>query len=167
MTSAIWIAVSIILLIGSMIALFVLIARRQALLTHKRLQAAFDGLVATHALSILDKDFLLRKIIAIDGRRALLAFVDCSGDSDRVEVIDLATVAGCRIVHPNRGTALSGEEANGQFGLQVALKDRQELYLPFYDEMSDGVHERPSLSAKAEKWCSILKANALHTSNKK
>ncbi len=166
MSTILWIAAGILCFIALIAGGMVLLARRHARILHKRMTADLDEAVARQGLTIDEMDFMMRRIIAIDHSRGVLLFVDCNNAEDLVEVFDCAQIAECSIVRTGNGVREShngmqiADDELRQIGLSLALKNRQECYLQFYNEVKDGADERSHLDRKAIKWWEILRRKA-------
>lgn len=163
MNDTLWIALAVLIPLVLLFAVFYYRNRKIHQDQKKRLENAYSRLMEQYELTAHEKDQLRDKIIAVDDHKRMLLFVTLSGEDERYDIVSLDDVNSCkvaklgnRITEKLKSGKKQTEEHINQVQLEITTSGRQQLYLPFYDEIMDGIMEKQRLTTKAEKWRDII-----------
>ena len=127
------------------------------------LTGKLEELAKSHNSIIGQIDFMGKKVIVQDVKKEKVFYINCTANAPREEVIDIADVAGCSIVHI--GSKYIESLKNGKekiqehidkIELELNMKAGYKRHLLFYEEIGDGVMEMLPLTRKAEKWKAVF-----------
>lgn len=146
---------------AAIIFLCIFIARRESKRKKQRLLESYAALLAQHNINPDFSQTFEHRMFAFDANLRMFAFVQ----NDKIlpsGVVDLSEVSECRIwkngvqVSFNSSRNQSVEEHISSVGLLFRHKNGNELIVPVYTEVLDGIEEKIKLSKAAEHWLSRI-----------
>lgn len=161
MDGTIVIAAIIILTIAIVIILLNQSMKRQARNLQKRLTDRRLKLEQANNLTITTMDMYSQKLIGIDNNRNMLIFIDGSNPLIQEKQIPIPEIKRTQIMMRSSKTNTSvplgtlTQYITAVF-VTLIMDSGEEIELPFYSEIQDGVEQRTVLVELAKKWNGII-----------
>lgn len=163
MNSILWIATSIVVALTLIVILFVRQGKKQAAIKKQKLMDALQDAIEEKRLNIEYQDILHNRIIALDIKKRMLAFVDWQNDIPHVTIIDIEGLNNCNLLRlGNKITeqTKSGKKISEEYVTELQLEFISKsgtVNLIMYSEMVDGILEKQVLNDVANKWQQRIK----------
>lgn len=150
MTSLIFVVLLGILVAAALVSLNIWFKSYNRSKEKSRLLKSLEKARQRHNFIIDTHDLLHKKIIALDRLNRRLLLIDRSRRSEKVHIIDLREVFSCHLLN-NRNTP---DRHTRNISLEFIFKEMNKLalYLPFFDESHNRLHDKLRLARKAEYW---------------
>lgn len=117
---------------------------------HQKVMNDFDEFVIQNNLTIDKKEKLNKNMIGIDRLNLKLVFLDNSSTPQQFHLINLQELSACRMLqHENRA---NGHISTIFLKCIFKQKNKPDILLPFYNEMSDDLFKMMRLSKQAAHW---------------
>lgn len=160
------IAVAILLSIAGLVAILIVVTRKQRRARRNILRDRFNAVLSGHGLQATQVQEFEHRMLALDASRSTIVFVQDDPHFPEA-VVPLANVSeirfwkdGQHVGHTETGKGLRPEEQVTALGISFTTTGGETIRLPFYTEILDGINERTALKNDAEEW--LRRAETAH-----
>jgi hypothetical protein len=117
---------------------------------NKKLLLEMVNYAIKNNLTIDKKQILNNNIIGLDRLNMKLVFFDNNKSGKQIHCIDLGELSSCRLIkHFNK---TNGNVSSISLECSFVKPKKASIYLPFYNELSDGLNKMVRLSRNASYW---------------